>query len=67
MQAEMFPRRPSQGLARTQSAIQQDVIEKAAMIRNVVLKKGTTVRVLRSSSISRVLLANLAVEMCRNM
>jgi len=38
MQAEMFPRRPSHGFARTQSAIQHDVIEKAAMMRNVVLK-----------------------------
>lgn len=38
MQAEMFPRRPSQGFARTQSAIQQDEMEKAAMMRNVVLK-----------------------------
>jgi hypothetical protein len=38
MQAEMLPRRPSQGLARTQSAIQQDVTENAAMIRKVLLK-----------------------------
>ena len=37
-QAETFPRRPSQGLARTQSVIQQDVIENAAMMRKVVLK-----------------------------
>lgn len=64
--AERLPRRPSQGLLRTQSVIMHVTIENRAIMMNVLLKYGTTVLVLASSSNSRVLEANLAMLMCLN-
>lgn len=66
MAAEMLPRRPSQGLLRTQSVIMHVTTENRAIMMNVLVKYGTTVLVLASSSSSRVLEANLAVLMCLN-
>lgn len=67
MAAEMLPRRPSQGLLRTQSVIMHVTIENMPIMMNVLAKYGTTVFVLASSSNSRVLEANLAVLMCLNL
>lgn len=64
MAAEILPRRPSQGLLRTQSVIMQVTTENRPIMINVLVKYGTTVLVLASSSSSRVLEANLAVLMC---
>lgn len=66
MAAEILPRRPSQGLLRTQSAIMHVTTENRPIMMNVLVKYGTTVLVLASSSSSRVLEANLAVLMCLN-
>lgn len=64
--AEILPSRPSQGLLRTQSVIMQVTTENRPIIMNVLVKYGTTVFVLASSSSSRVLEANRAVLMCLN-
>lgn len=64
--AEILPRRPSQGLLRTQSVIMQVTTEKRPIMMNVLAKYGTTVFVLASSSSSRVLDANLAMLICLN-
>lgn len=66
MAAERLPRRPSQGLLRTQSVIMHVTTENKPIMMNVLAKYGTTVFVLASSSSSRVLEANLAVLMCLN-
>lgn len=64
MAAEMLPRRPSQGLLRTQSVIMHVTTENRPIMMNVLAKYGMTVFVLASSSSSRVLEANLAMLMC---
>lgn len=66
MAAERLPRRPSQGLLRTQSVIMHVTIENRAIMMNVLVKYGTIVLVLASSSNSRVLEANLAMLMYLN-
>lgn len=66
MAAEILPRRPSQGLLRTQSVIMHVTTENRPIMMNVLAKYGTTVLVLASSSSSRVLEANLAVLMYLN-
>lgn len=66
MAAERLPRRPSQGLLRTQSVIMHVTTENRPIMINVLAKYGTIVFVLASSSSSRVLEANLAVLMCLN-
>lgn len=66
MAAERLPRRPSQGLLRTQSVIMHVTTENRPIMMNVLAKYGTTVFVLASSSSSRVLEANLAMLMYLN-
>lgn len=66
MAAEMLPSKPSQGLLRTQSVIMHVTTENRPIMMNVLVKYGTIVFVLASSSSSRVLEANLAMLMCLN-
>lgn len=62
--AEMLPKRPSQGLLLTQSAIIQVTTENMPIKTKVLVKYGTTVLVFASNSNSNVRDANRATLMC---